>query len=233
MRSFLFNIAFGVFIAVTQAVPFQNLEYAPWSSARMHGIQGADKIRAVQQDAMDGITYLTTDRMPGHPGSVMVTVTPDPPAFFINAGRLYAYVNQTTVMSVNVHEPAATSSDSTQDAVRDGLYKLKIGAKKEGIEGEWYYIGSSLHFAKNRLPPPLKKGVEVDVTAKRVWRDNQWTLLPDNNEGVYWACELRPSANNIWGRELYLDFHAYDYGKRPKPDHCTLMTLHSWGNHIE
>lgn len=69
--------------------------------------------------------------------------------------------------------------------------------------------------------------------SKRVWRNDRWTLLPENNDGVYWACELRPSADNIWGRELYLDFHGYNYEKRPAPDHCILHTLRSWGHAID
>lgn len=81
-----------------------------------------------------------------------------------------AYINETTVMAVNVHEPETAPPGSAQqpldvnrDASRDGLYKLKVGEKKEGVDGEWYYVGSSLHFAKKRLPPPLPKGSSVEL----------------------------------------------------------------------
>ncbi|KAG8852375.1 hypothetical protein FRB96_008721 [Tulasnella sp. 330] len=230
-------IAVLIYIAATYAVPYQHLEYAPWSTAMMHGIQGADVIRAISLN-QEGTPYLSTERSPGQAGSAMVTSTPNPPAFFINSGRLYVYINDTAVMAVNVHEPkteslpASTGSAQqplTKDTARAGLYNLMIEEKRGGIEGEWYYVGSSLHFAKTRLPPPLKKGSSVELGSKRIWRNDRWTLLPENNDGVYWQCELRPSVDNIWGRMLYLDFYGYDYEKRPAPEHCAVTTLRSWG----
>lgn len=146
----------------------------------------------------------------GNEGELVVTTLHDPPHFFLNAGRLYHYVNQTTVLPVNVYPPPTPPSDAydAQQSIqpspqrsRTGLHKLKVERKVDGIDGEWFYRGSSLHLSPTKLAPSLKEGQSPKSGVKVIRKGNKLTPMPSqSNEGVFWACEMKRGAEGLWGR---------------------------------
>ncbi|KAG8891720.1 hypothetical protein FRB99_003403 [Tulasnella sp. 403] len=202
------------------ALPTIVPDYAPHARAVKYGIQGADNIRAVGLYYTDGNPHLTSSSTPGVAGDAMVATTPNPPTFFLKSGQLFAYVNQTTVMYVNVVDP---KTDKTL-VVREGMFNVQLGAKKEGLAGEFYYVGDSLHLSKTSLPPPHPAPGQ-----KALFQFGKLVAVSETNDGLWWACEERRGHDGTMGRALYVDFLGYNFQKRPTPDGCHGFTLHSWG----
>lgn len=151
-----------------------------------------------------------------------------PTTFFINNGQLYAYVNQTSVLHVNVIDPSKSTAQTenqgeapqvhlgsrqvhTAEAPhREGLMKVELGTKKEGLDGTFYYVLDALYFGLQG-----KKGV---VRGR-----------PTSNGGLWWVCEPRPTYDGHGGKAVYVNFGEANFQHRTKPSGCEGFTLHSFG----
>ena len=247
----------SVLALLTQAVPTIDLDYAPHSQAMRFGIQGADKIRAfavslrpignvqpyLASSASSGKhTPLLTPallhprslhRRAGNPGAVVLAESTEPPTFFLKSGRLFSYVNQTSLLFVNVIDPW-TAKKPTRLPARPGLYNVELSTKQEGMDGEFYWVGDSLHFSDRRLPPPLPQQNKREVPSgeKMVRRGGGLTkVLGETNDGLWFACQEINGAQHggLSGRALYVDFKGYEFHKRSTPDGCDPFTMHSLG----
>ncbi|KAG8926878.1 hypothetical protein FRC01_008279 [Tulasnella sp. 417] len=211
-------------LALVSAVPSVTFDYAPHSRAAKYGMQTTDPIRA-QGELGAADAWLASFGHPGVAGSAMVGNMVDPPNFFIKNGRLMAYVNQTSILYVNVIDPADTPSPSGKSPVRSGLFAVEFAEKQEGMAGEFFWVQDVLNFSRKRLPPPLKKNQQAQPGEKRVWKDGKLIEVGENNGGLWWACGTRHGANGHWGRSLYVNFANHNVRNRRNPDGCQAMTL--------
>lgn len=157
----------------------------------------------------------------------MIANIVEPPTFFIKNGRLMAYVNQTSILYVNVIDPADTPAPSGRSPVRPGLFAVEFAEKQEGMAGEFFWVQDVLNFSRKRLPPPLKKNQQVQPGEKMVWKDGKLIQVGENNGGLWWACGTRHGENGAWGRSLYVNFANHNVRNRRNPDNCQAVTLRS------
>lgn len=153
----------------------------------------------------------------------------NPPTFFIKNRRLFAYVNATTVMHVNVVDPAANKpSPYPQPPTRPGLMSIVLAPTSEGAEeGEWFFNGERLQYSKQLLGTPMRNS--NGAKQKVIWKNQKHIPVSETNDGLWWACEARRNFRNELGRILYVDFEGYNWQAREPPHGCDAFTLHSWG----
>jgi len=230
-------LAMSLCFVLSWAVPATDFDYSPHSRAVKYGLQGADVIRGVglkeawTPDSSDPKRYLITSAAPGQPGLALLSKGPvaNTPTFFIKNRRLFAYVNATTVLHVNVVDPSAKKpSPYPMPPLREGLMNVVLAPTSEGSEdGEWFFNGERLQYAKQPLGMPLREG--SDIKQKVIWKNQKLVPVTETNDGLWWACEARRNYNYELGRVLYVDFDGYNFRKREAPAECEAFTLHSWG----
>ena len=93
---------------------------------------------------------------------------------------------------------------------RDGLMKVRLGTKKEGVQGMFYYVLDSLHFGQR------------EGTSKKGGR-----YL--SNGGLWWACEDLQTWDGRGGKSLYMNYGHSSHQGRHRPAGCEGFTLHSFG----
>lgn len=152
----------------------------------------------------------------------MISEFPNPATFFLKSGRLYAYVNQTSVLHVNVIESKISPLTGKDKSAKPGLMKLQLDTKRAGLDVEFFWTISSLHFrVRDRSGSKKKKESEYEEGSA--------------NGGLWWACEeqvLDPDTGRK-GRALYADFGTQNFRLRMPPGGCDGWTLHSLGLSIE
>ncbi|KIO31036.1 hypothetical protein M407DRAFT_221503 [Tulasnella calospora MUT 4182] len=213
-------------LAFVSAVPSVTFDYAPNSRASKYGMQTTDPIRA-QAEFGDPEAWLASFGHPGVAGTAMVGNMAYPPTFFIKNGRLMAYVNQTSILYINVIDPADTPAPLGKSPVRPGLFAVEFAEKQEGMAGEFFWVQDVLNFSRGRLPPPLKKNQQAQPGEKSVWKDGKLIQVGENNGGLWWACGTNRGANGAWGRSLYVNFANHNVRNRRNPDGCQAVTLRS------
>jgi hypothetical protein len=93
---------------------------------------------------------------------------------------------------------------------RDGLMKVKLSYKKEGIRGMFYYVLDSLHFGQ-------REGGKKNSNYH-------------SNSGLWWVCEDVSTWDGRGGKALYVDMGDSNYSGRHRPAGCEGFTLHSFGD---
>ncbi|KAG9016774.1 hypothetical protein FRB90_002194 [Tulasnella sp. 427] len=219
-------------LAFVSAIPSVMFDYSPNSRAAKYGMQPTDPIRA-QAELGSSDAYVSSFGLPGTAASAMIGHIVQPPTFFIKNGRLMAYVNQTSILYVNVIDPAETKSSLGKSPVRSGLFAVEFAEKQEGVAGEFFWVSDVLNFSRNRLPPPLKKGQQPMSGEKTAWKDGKLILVGENNGGLWWACDTRHGINRAWGRSLYVNFANHNVRNRRNPDGCQAVTLRSTASDAE
>ncbi|KAG9051427.1 hypothetical protein FS837_006603 [Tulasnella sp. UAMH 9824] len=213
-------------LALVSAVPSVTFDYAPHSRAAKYGMRTTDPIRA-QNEFGGPEAYLASFGHAGTAGTAMIGNMVDPPTFFIKNGRLMAYVNQTSILYVNVIDPALTPAPLGKSPVRPGLFAVEFAEKQESMPGEFFWVQDVLNFSRGRLPPPLKKNQQAQPGEKMVWKDGKLIPVGENNGGLWWACNTMQGANGAWGRSLYVNFANHNVRNRRNPDGCQAITLRS------
>ncbi|KAG8937122.1 hypothetical protein FRC03_009659 [Tulasnella sp. 419] len=211
-------------------VPTIDLGYSPHSRAQRYGIQGADAIKAVGLHVTYGNPHLSSTGAPGVRGEAIIADTHSMPIFFLNSGRLYQYINQTTLLHVNVVEPRdfdSHSAEASQYSFKKDLLKLEISTKKRGVKGDFYYVMDSLHFGLRGAG--AGKQLRIGDQKQFVVKGSEAAREGETNEGLWWVCEEKRTHEGVPGRAVYLDFKGWNFHNRPAPDGCEAFTFHSFG----
>jgi len=100
------------------------------------------------------------------------------------------------------------------------LMRMELSTKKDGVQGEFFWALSSLHFA-------AVTGPAASTSVKR-----RADLGKDGltNGGLWWVCEGKEAHDGRIGRTLYMDYGTPNFRLRRVPTGCEAWTLHSLGS---